>query len=158
MSVSHALFWSSHPVLEFPPHLEIVSGYYRNLGSLRAGTRHHGETLRYGNSFPTTFPEDLLAHASQNDWPIVTKHANTTSSRGRINALPATITSESDTERRLAGRAVITAITVISRSRSQGTEVTIVTGDIPFRAFTRHHGESLRYGNAIQSRRERGYG
>ncbi len=28
---------------------------------------------------------------------------------------------------------------------------------VPFRAFTRHHGEFLRYGNAIQSRRERGY-
>ncbi len=29
---------------------------------------------------------------------------------------------------------------------------------VPFRAFTRHHGEFLRYGNVIQSRRERGYG
>ncbi len=29
---------------------------------------------------------------------------------------------------------------------------------VPFRAFTRHHGEFLRYGNAIQSRHERGYG
>ncbi len=96
-----------------------------------AGTRHHGEFLRYGNSFPTTFPEDLLAHASPNDWPIVAKHANT-SWRGSINAAPATITSESDTERRLAERAAITAITVMSRSRSQGTEVTIVTGAFPF--------------------------
>ncbi len=103
------------------------SGYYRNLGSLRAGTRHHREFLRYGNSFPPTFPEDLLAHASPNDWPIVTKHANT-SSRGSINAAPMTITSESDTERRVAERAAITAITVMSRSRSQGTEVMIVTG------------------------------
>ncbi len=47
--------------------------------------------------------------------------------RGSINAAPATITSESDTE-----RALITAITVMSRSRSQGTEVTIVTGAFPF--------------------------
>ncbi len=107
------------------------SGYYRNLGSLRAGKRHHGEFLRYGNSFPPTFPEDLLPHASPNDWPIVAKHANT-SSRGSINAAPATITSESDTERRLAERAAITAITVMSRSCSQGTEVTIVTGAFPF--------------------------
>ncbi len=45
---------------------------------------------------------------------------------------PATITSESDTERRLAERAAITAITVMSRSRSQRTEVTIVTGVFPF--------------------------
>ncbi len=61
----------------------------------RAFKRHHGETLRYGNSFPPTFPEDLLAHASPNDWPIVAKHANMTSSRGCVNAEPATITSES---------------------------------------------------------------
>ncbi len=64
-----------------------------------------------------------------NDWPIVAKHANMTSSRGSINAAPATITSESDTERRLAERA---AITVMSRSRSQGTEVMTVTGAFPF--------------------------
>ncbi len=49
--------------------------------------------------------------------------------RGSINAAPATITSESDIERSLAERA---AITVMSRSRSQGTEVTIVTGAFPF--------------------------
>ncbi len=103
------------------------SGY----GSLRAGTRHHGEFLCYGNSFPPTFPEDLLAHASPNDWPIVAKHTNT-SSRGSINVAPATITSESDTERRLAERAAITAITVMSHSRSEGTEVTIVTGAFSF--------------------------
>ncbi len=59
-----------------------------------------------------------LAHASPNDWPFVANHANTTSSRGSINAEPATIASESDTECRLAGRAMITAITVMSRSRS----------------------------------------
>ncbi len=50
------------------------------LGSPRAETRHHGEILSYGNSFPPTFPEVLLAHASPNDWPIVT-HAIMTSSR-----------------------------------------------------------------------------
>ncbi len=43
----------------------IRSGYYGNLGSLKAGTRHHGDYSVYGNSFPPTFPEDLLAHASQ---------------------------------------------------------------------------------------------
>ncbi len=56
--------------------MENISGYYRNLGSLRAGTRHHREILRYGNSFPPIFPEVLLAHASPNDWPIVAKPAN----------------------------------------------------------------------------------
>ncbi len=45
--------------------------------------------------------------------------------------MPATITPESDTEHRLAGQAVIMAITVMSFSRSQGTEVTTVTGDLP---------------------------
>ncbi len=108
--------------------------------------RHHGETLRYENSFPPTFPEVLLAHASLTDLPIVAKHANMPSSRGSINAEPATIMSEYVTESHLAGRAVIIAIAVMSRSHSQGTEVTIVTG------------ETLCYGNAIQSRRERGYG
>ncbi len=53
---------------------------------LRAFTRHHGETLRYGNSFPPTFPEVLLANASPIDWPIVAKNANMMSSRGSINA------------------------------------------------------------------------
>ncbi len=53
----------------------------------------------------------------------------------------ATITSESDTERRLAGHVASTATSVMSRSHSQETEVTIVTGDVPSRAFTRHHGE-----------------
>ncbi len=51
------------------------------------------------------------------------------------------ITSESDTERHLAGRAASTATSMMSCSRSQGTEVMIVTGDVPSRAFTRHHGE-----------------
>ncbi len=53
----------------------------------------------------------------------------------------ATSTSESDTERCLAGRAASTATSVMFRSHSQGTEVTIVTGYVPSRAFTRHHGE-----------------
>ncbi len=48
-----------------------VSGYYRNLGSLRAGTRHHGGRRARNGEF-----------------------------------------------------------SVMSRSRSQGTEVTIVTGDV----------------------------
>ncbi len=33
--------------------------------------------LHYGNSFPSTFPEVLLAHAIVDDWPTVAKHANT---------------------------------------------------------------------------------
>ncbi len=42
-----------------------VSGYYRNLGSLRAGMRPHGEFSVMGTSSLPTFPEVLLAHASQ---------------------------------------------------------------------------------------------
>ncbi len=45
--------------------LRNVSGYYRNLGSLRAGTRHHGEFSVMGTPSLPTFPEVLLAHASQ---------------------------------------------------------------------------------------------
>ncbi len=63
------------------------SGYYRNLGSLRAGTRHHREFLRYENSFPPTFPEGLLAHASPNDWPIVANFSSG-SQRRRSLSLP----------------------------------------------------------------------
>ncbi len=107
------------------------SGYYRNLGSLRAGTRHHGEFSVMGTPSLQPFLKTYWL-TPVNDWPIVAKHANMTSSRGSINAAPATITSESDTERRLAERAAITAITVMSHSRSQGTEVTIVTGAFPF--------------------------
>ncbi len=107
------------------------SGYCRNLGSLRAGTRHHGEFSVMGTPSLQPFLKTYWL-TPVNDWPIVAKHANMTSSRGSINAAPATITSESDTERRLAERAAITAITVMSRSRSQGTEVMTVTGAFPF--------------------------
>ncbi len=85
VSCWRVVFGSRHSCLEF---------------RFRVGVRtlalgNHGKTLRYGNSFPPTFPEDLLAHASPNDWPIVAKHANMTNSRGCINAEPMTITSES---------------------------------------------------------------
>ncbi len=50
-------------------------------GSLSSCYETSRRILRYGNSFPSTFPEVLLAHASPNDWPIVAKHANMTSSR-----------------------------------------------------------------------------
>ncbi len=66
-------------------------------------------------------------------------------SRGSINAEPATITSESDTEQPVGWT-----------SSDHGDRR--ITGDVPYQAFTRHHEETLRYGNAIQSRRERGYG
>ncbi len=49
------------------------------------------EKLSLWELLPSNFPEVLLAHASPNDWPIVMKHANMTSSRGCINAEPAKI-------------------------------------------------------------------
>ncbi len=87
-----------------------------------------------------TFPEILLAHTSQMTSQLSQSMQIMTSSKGSINAEPATIASESDTERCLAGRAASTATTVMSRSRSQGTKFTIVTGDVPLRAFMRHCG------------------
>ncbi len=60
--------------------------------------------------------------------------------RDSINAMLATIISESDTEHRKL-RSSEHASTVMSRSRSQGTEVTTVTGAFPYRAVTRHHGD-----------------
>ncbi len=62
---------------------------------------------------------------------VCKSHANTDKLRGSINAVYVTVTSESKTECRLAGRAASTATSVMSRSRSQGTEVTIVTGAFP---------------------------
>ncbi len=66
------------------------SGYCRNLGSLRAGTRHHGEFSVMGTPSLQPFLNTYWL-TPVNDWPIVAKHANMTSSRGSINAAPATI-------------------------------------------------------------------
>ncbi len=52
-----------------------------NFSSLSSCYKTSWRILRYGNSFPSNFPEVLLAHASPDDWPIVAKHANMTSSR-----------------------------------------------------------------------------
>ncbi len=73
---------------------KVVAFFHRSVTATAVLTENHREFLRYENSFPPTFPEDILAPASPNDWPIVAKHANT-SSRGSINAAPVTITSES---------------------------------------------------------------
>ncbi len=71
------------------------SGYYGNLGSLRAGTRHHGDFSVMGTPSLQPFLKTYWL-TPVNDWPIVAKHANMTSPRGSINAAPATITSESE--------------------------------------------------------------
>ncbi len=67
-----------------------------------------------------------------------------------------TVTSESDTERCLAGQEASTATSVILVP-ALGNRVYDSNRSVPFRAYTRHHGEILCYGNDIQSRRERGY-
>ncbi len=104
----------------------------------RAFTRHHGESLRYGNSFPSTFPEDLLAHASPNDWPIVAKHANM-SSRGSINAAPATITSA---HTGYSCQAAVAAVSVHEHVRSYSKNLTLValhkSEGIPFNSDADH--------------------
>ncbi len=66
------------------------SGYYGNLGSLKAGTRHHGDYSVMGTPSLQPFLKTYWL-TPVNDWPIVAKHANMTSSRGSINAAPATI-------------------------------------------------------------------
>ncbi len=56
----------------------------------------------------------------------------------------------------LGRRAVSTVTTVMSRSRSQETVVTTVTGAFTFKLHETSQ-RILRYGNDIQSHRERGY-
>ncbi len=71
-------------------HTRKRSGYYGNLGSLKAGTRHHGDYSVMGTPSLQPFLKTYWL-TPVNDWPIVAKHANMTSSRGSINAAPATI-------------------------------------------------------------------
>ncbi len=52
--------------------------------------------LRYGNSFPSTFPEVLLAHASQMTGQL-SQSMQIWRARDSINAMPATIILESST-------------------------------------------------------------
>ncbi len=92
----YRLHWERNSdIFRFQRHRETLEDLKLASVPYRAFTRHHGETLHYGNSFPPTFPEVPLAHTSLTDWPIVVKHANMPSSRGSINAEPVTITSES---------------------------------------------------------------
>ncbi len=62
-----------------------------------------------------------------------------------------------DTERRLAGRAASTATSVMSRSHSQGTEGYDCNRRRSLSSFHETSRRILRYGNDIQSHRERGY-
>ncbi len=56
----------------------------------QAVTRHHGDYSVMGTPSLQPFLKTYWL-TPVNDWPIVAKHANMTSSRGSINAAPATI-------------------------------------------------------------------
>ncbi len=116
------------------------SGYCRNLGSLRAGTRHHGEFSVMGNSFPPTFPEYLLAHASQ--W--------------LANCREACKYDELERQYKCSARDKYvriwywTPLGWTSSDHGDHRDVSFpLSGNrgydsnrsVPFRAFTRHHGE-----------------
>ncbi len=62
----------------------------------RAVTRHHGDFSVMGNFFPSTFPEVLLAHASQMTGQL-SQSMQIRRARDSINAMLATIISESFT-------------------------------------------------------------
>ncbi len=110
-----------------------VSGYYRNLGSLRAGTRHDGGR-----------PARCLLHeagsVSDSDIIVACTAFYTASQLVSICmqcAYFATIGQSFDwrepigLQERLEGRSSHNGeFSVMSRSRSQGTKVTIVTGDV----------------------------
>ncbi len=68
-------------------------GYLGSLSSCHETSRRF---LRYGNSFPSTFPEVLLAHASQMTGQL-SQSMQIRRARDSINAMLATIISESFT-------------------------------------------------------------
>ncbi len=68
----------------------------KSLCSLSSCHETSRRILRYGNSFPSTFPEVLLAHASPMTGQL-SQSMQIWRARDSINAMPATITSESST-------------------------------------------------------------
>ncbi len=63
---------------------------YKFVIPFQAVTRHHGDYSVMGTPSLQPFLKTYWL-TPVNDWPIVAKHANMTSSRGSINAAPATI-------------------------------------------------------------------
>ncbi len=115
------------------------SGYYGNLGSLKAGTRHHGDYSVMGTPSLQPFLKTYWL-TPVNDWPIVAKHANMTSSRGSINAAPATIRQNLNW----------TPLGWTSSDHGDHRDVSFpLSGNrgyhsnrsVPFQAVTRHHGD-----------------
>ncbi len=115
------------------------SGYYGNLGSLRAGTRHHRDFSVMGNFFPSTFPEVLLAHASQMTGQL-SQSMQIRRARDSINAMLATIISESDTEHRKLRSSEHGVYRDVSFPLS-GNRDYHSNRSVPYRAVTRHHGD-----------------
>ncbi len=108
------------------------SGYYGNLGSLRAGTRHHGEFSVMGTPSLQPFLKSYWLTPVQMTGQL-SQSMQIWRARDSINPMPATISYiRIGYWTPLGWRAASTATTVMSRSRSQGTEVTIVTGAFPF--------------------------
>ncbi len=80
--------------------VHLIVGYkkilWKSLGTsnflvpFQAVTRHHGDYSVMGTPSLQPFLKTYWL-TPVNDWPIVAKHANMTSSRGSINAAPATI-------------------------------------------------------------------
>ncbi len=131
------------------------SGYCRNLGSLRAGTRHHGDFSVMGNFFPSTFPEVLLAHASQMTGQL-SQSMQIRRARDSINAMLATIISESDTEHRKLRSSEHGVYRDVSFPLS-GNRGYDSNRSVPLSSCHETSRRFLRYGNDIKSRRERGY-
>ncbi len=64
-------------LLIWPWYCRLHKQHARGHCMLANGSLWRASETSYGNSFPSTFPEVLLAHASLDDWAIVAKHANT---------------------------------------------------------------------------------
>ncbi len=139
---------------------ENVSGYYRNLGSLRAGTRHHGEFSVMGTPSFQPFlksywltPVKWLANCHE----VCTSHANTDKLRGSIKC------GARDNYVRIG------YWTLLSWSCSEHGDLRDVSFPLSgnrgydsnrrrsLSSFYETSRRILRYGNDIQSRRERGY-
>ncbi len=140
-SLSHGGIWyRSHngeiSVMSRDSSIRERSGYYGNLGSLRAGTRHHGRRrVRYSSAYGVQYPILILLSRASHLYCLELV----------IFACFATIGQSFDwrepigLQERLKGRSSHNGeISVMSRSRSQGTEVTIVTGAFPRLQLTLH--------------------
>ncbi len=95
--------------------------------------------LRYGNFFPSTFPEVLLAHASQMTGQL-SQSMQIRRARDSINAMLATIISESDTEHRKLRSSEHGVYRDVSFPLS-GNRGYHSNRSVPYRAVTRHHGD-----------------